>query len=141
MQTLPLKKGEIVLTEEGIQINDNGKRELQLRIFSSVLWIVFGAFSVLRYFNGEGDSFLLWTSLLIGLGHLTVLVIYAFFRTNKRTISISEIRDMRMRTRGDNTFLEIKLQQGRLRRVNQVHEIAGELHAYIADHLKPSKLN
>jgi membrane protein implicated in regulation of membrane protease activity len=48
---------------------------------NSIIWMIFGIFSLLRYLQ-TGDQFLLWTGLIIGIGHLFI-ILRSLFKTLK----------------------------------------------------------
>jgi hypothetical protein len=76
-----------------------------------------------------GDEFLLWTGLLIGIGHLIVFIAF-LFRSVKSEITMEEVRSMKFKSRFNNDFLDIKLKSGRVRRVSQVDDTE-ELQEYL----------
>ncbi len=43
------------------------------RPFISGLWIFFAMMSILRFYK-TGDEFLLWSGLIIGIGHIVVIL-------------------------------------------------------------------
>jgi hypothetical protein len=130
-KALPLEKGEIVLGEEKITIRDKAKREKLLRIASSVIWIVYGILSVLRYMK-TGDEFLLWTGSIIGSLNLAVLI-YSLFRVTKGEIDLQEIGTAIFKERNGNKFLDLKLKSGSKRRISKVEPVADELRAFFIE--------
>lgn len=52
-------------------------RVTKTKVFSSVIWIVFGTTFIIRYYK-TGDSFLLWAGLFICLAHATSLALHLF---------------------------------------------------------------
>ncbi len=127
-KTFKLKKGEISFESSGVKISDNSKKQNLLRLLSSGMWTIYGTSSVLRYLK-TGDQFLLWTGLFIGITHL-VLFILNLFRSNKSEILFDDIKSIKVREKFSNKFLDIKLKNNRLRRVNGVHN-SQELGEYI----------
>lgn len=134
-RTLPLEKGEIVLGEEKITIRDKEKRELYIRITSSVIWAIYGALSVLRYMK-TGDEFLLWSGIIIGPLHLAVLI-YGLTRTSKGEVYLQEIKMAVFKKRNGNNFLDLKLKGGRKRRISKIEPVSDELRAFfIENHIQ-----
>ena len=72
----------------------------------------------------------MWVGLLIGIGHLLILGIL-FFRSTKSKVSLDEIKEISFKTRNGRDFLDIKLNNGRTRRVIQINPIVGELKEYL----------
>jgi hypothetical protein len=127
-QTFKLKKGEILFDDSKIIIKDDAKKQRYTALLSSSMWIIYGTLSVLRYFK-TGDQFLLWTGLLIGIGHF-VLFILNLHRTAKSEIPIDGIKSLKVKQRFSNEFLDIKLKNSRLRRV-ALSDNESELEEYI----------
>ena len=113
-----LKKGKIVFEEDRIVIVDNARRQRNLRFFSSSMWIFFGTMSVLRYLK-TGDQFLLWTGLIIGVGHLVIIVLN-LFKSVQSEILLNEVKSMKIKKRAGNEFLDVKLKNNRTRRVTEI---------------------
>lgn len=130
-KALPLEKGEIILGEDKITILDKAKKEKYRRITSSSIWIIYGILSVLRYMK-TGDEFLLWTGSVIGLLHLAVLV-YSLFRTTKGEIDLEEIGRVIFKERNGNKFLDLKLKDGKKRRISKVESVKDELRAFFEE--------
>lgn len=127
-RTLSLDKGTVLLSDSKILILDNAKREYLMSIVSSALWTFFGLLSVLRYLK-TGDEFLLWTGLLIGLGHFVVLALY-LFRTTKAEIHLNDIKQVAFKIRNGNRFMDLKLSSGLKRRVSRIAPVAEELRGF-----------
>jgi hypothetical protein len=123
-----LQKGKLEFSADRIIISDNAVRQKRVRLFTSGIWIFYGILSVLRYVR-TGDEFLLWTGLLIGIGHLIVFIAF-LFRSVKSEITMEEVRSMKFKSRFNNDFLDIKLKSGRVRRVSQVDDTE-ELQEYL----------
>ncbi|MFC3811113.1 hypothetical protein [Lacihabitans lacunae] len=132
MQTFKLIKGEITFARDKIIIVDDAEKQKWLTLTSSSMWTIFGIFSVLRYLK-TGDQFLLWTGLIIGLGHLFIFVL-TLFRTVQSEISLNDVKSVTARQRFKNKFLDIKLKNNRLRRVIRVDN--SELIKYIEINFK-----
>jgi len=130
-QTFKLKNGEILLGQDKIVITDDAKKQYRTRLISSGVWTLYGILSVLRY-QKTGDQFLLWSGLIIGTGHLIILLL-ALFRTTKSEIPLKEILSMQVNQQFGNKYLDIKLSGNKIRRVNQIDPIEQEVKAYIAD--------
>jgi hypothetical protein len=123
-----LQKGKLEFRSDQIFITDNAQRQKRVRLLTSGIWIIYGILSILRYMR-TGDEFLLWTGLLIGIGHFVVFIAF-LFRSVKSEITMDEVKSMKFKSRFNNDFLDIKLSSGRVRRVSQVDDTA-ELKEYL----------
>ena len=131
-QIFRLKKGEILFEKEKIIISDNVKKQNGITLFTSFLWIIFGTASVLRYMK-TGDEFLLWSGSLIGISHLLIFV-FTLLRSVKSEIYFNEVKSIKVKQRFNNIFLDIRLKNNRLRRINQIDN-SEELEDYIEKYL------
>ena len=131
-QIFRLKKGEILFEKEKIIISDNVKKQNGITLFTSFLWIIFGTASVLRYMK-TGDEFLLWSGSLIGISHLLIFV-FTLLRSVKSEIYFNEVKSIKVKQRFNNIFLDIRLKNNRLRRINQIDN-SEELEDYIETYL------
>jgi len=127
-QTFKLKNGEISFENDKITISDDANKQKRSRLLSSSVWTIYGTLSVLRYLK-TGDSFLLWTGLLIGMGHL-LIVLLTLLRTTQSEIFLREVKSIKLNQKFSNKFLDIRLNSNRLRRVVRV-ENKTELEEYI----------
>lgn len=119
------------MLEDKIRIQDNAKREYIIRMISSALWTFYGTISVLRYLK-TGDEFLLWTGLLIGIGHLVVFVL-SLFRTTKSEVHLNEVEQVTFKSRFGNKFMDLKLRNGLKRRVIRIAPAAEELRVFFSE--------
>jgi hypothetical protein len=127
-QTFKLKKGEILFENDRIIISDKVNKQNGLTLLTSGIWIFYGTLSVLRYMK-TGDEFLLWTGSFIGIGHLIIFV-FTLLRSTKSEISLTDVKSIKVKQRFNNYFLDIRLKNNRLRRVNQIED-SEELEEYI----------
>lgn len=130
IQNFKFQNGELSFYEDKIVIADNDKKHYRFRLFTSGMWTIYGILSVLRYLR-TGDQFLLWTGLIIGIGHFMILIWTLFLRTSKSEIRKSEILSIEMKQRFGNKFLDINLKGNKTRRINQIDNIFDELSQYI----------
>ena len=133
MQAFRLKKGDISFESDKIIISDDAEKQKNFTILKSGLWTFFGIMSVLRYLQ-TGDLYLLWTGLLIGLGHFLILV-FTLLRTVSKEILSTDIKSVKIKKRFGNKFLDIKLKNNRLRRLFLADNSSG-LIQYIETNLK-----
>src|SRR5665647_1890247 len=126
--TFSLKKGELLFQGDKIIITDNARRQRVQMLFMAGLWVFYGTMSVLRYLK-TGDQFLLWTGLFIAIGHFVVFVGF-LFRSVQSEISMNEVKSMKLKSRFGNEFLNIKLNNGKVRRVTQIED-TDELQEYL----------
>jgi len=127
-QNFKLNKGEISFENDKIIISDDAKQQLQRTQLTSGIWVFYGTMSILRYMN-TGDRFLLWSGLIIGLGHF-VIFIMILFRSTQNEIPINEIKSIKIKKRFSNSSLDIRLKSNRLRRILKIDE-TDELKKYI----------
>lgn len=95
IQTFKFNKAEISFENDKIIISDDAKQQLRRTQFTSGIWVFYGTLSILRYMN-TGDQFLLWSGLIIGLGHL-VIFIMILFRSTQNEIPINEIKSIKVK--------------------------------------------
>lgn len=132
-QTFKLKKGEISFETDKVRISDNSRKQNRTQLFISAIWTIYGAISVLRYLK-TGDQFFLWTGLCIGVAHFIIFVVN-ILRSNQSEISFDDIKSINVEKRFSNVFLNIKLKNNRLRRVNGI-ENSHEIEEYIKSNIK-----
>lgn len=135
-KTFKIKKGEISFETDKIIISDNSKKQNLLQLFSSGMWAIFGTSSVLRYLK-TGDQFLLWTGLCIGIGHLVIFILI-LLRSNEIEILFDEIKSIKVKRRFSNEFLDIRLKNNRLRRVNDI-ENSKQIEDYIKSYFENAR--
>lgn len=127
-QTFKLSKGEISFEKDKIIISDDAKQRLRRTLFTSGIWVFYSTMSILRYLN-TGDQFLLWSGLIIGLGHFAIFIMI-LFRSTQNEISINDVKSIKVNKRFNNSSLDIRLKSNRLRRVLKIDE-TDELKNYI----------
>ena len=135
-QTFHLERGDLKFEEDKITITDNAQKKRRYTLFTSGLWTLYGVLSVFRYLK-TGDEFLLWTGLLIGLGH-SIVIVGTLFRSVQGEIDLKEVKSIKIRQRFNNEFLDIKLKNNMIRRVSQIDKM-GELKEYIENQLNIPK--
>ncbi|MBP6235633.1 MAG: hypothetical protein KA270_16520 [Saprospiraceae bacterium] len=128
IQTFKFNKAEISFENDKIIISDDAKQQLRRTQFTSAIWVFYGTLSILRYMN-TGDRFLLWSGLIIGLGHLVVFVMI-LFRSTQSEIPFDEVKSIKVKKRFNNSSLDIRLKTNRLRRILKIDE-TDELKKYI----------
>lgn len=136
-QTFKLKKGEISFDSISIKILDNSKKKNRIQLLSSGIWTIYGILSVLRYLK-TGDQFLLWTGLFIGIVHLVIFILN-LFRSNESKVLFNDIKSIKVREKFSSKFLDIRLKNNRLRRVNGIDNLE-ELDDYIKSNIE-NKIN
>jgi hypothetical protein len=128
IQTFKFNKAEISFENDKIIISDDAKQQLRRTQFTSAIWVFYGTLSILRFLN-TGDQFLLWSGLIIGLGHLVVFVMI-LFRSTQSEIPFDEVKSIKVKKRFNNSSLDIRLKTNRLRRILKIDE-TNELKKYI----------
>jgi hypothetical protein len=134
-QTFKIKEGEISFETDKVKISDKSTKQSRFQLFSSGMWTIYGTLSVLRYLK-TGDQFLLWTGLLIGIAHFVIFILI-LFRSTQSDILLGDIKSIKVKQRFSNKFLDIRLKNNRLRRVNGV-ENSEELDDYIKSNIEDS---
>ena len=84
-----IHKGEISFLENGLEINDQGRRSKRIYIIMGVCWIVYGILSLLRY-QKTGDQFLLWSGIIIICLWIIGIAVKYFTQTDQQ-ISYNDI--------------------------------------------------
>jgi len=79
------------------------------------MWTIFGLLSVLRYLK-TGDQFFLWTGFLITITYIVIFVL-RLSHSSEKELSLEDIKSIRVREVLNNTFLDIKLKNRKIRRV------------------------
>ncbi len=138
-QTYKIKKGEITFNKENIIIKDNEKKYFLFLTVNSVFCISYGIISVLRY-QKIGDEFLLWSVLVIGIGHLILFFLF-LFRSTKDKIPKDEIVAIHLKQKLGNKFLEIKLKGNKKRIVRHIDSVYYELNDYIKANFNDNQLS
>jgi hypothetical protein len=126
--TFKFNKAEISFENDKIIISDDAKKQLSRTKLTSGIWVVYGTLSILRFLK-TGDQFLLWSGLIIGLGHLVVFVMI-LFRSTQSEIPLDEVKSIKVKKRFNNSSLDIRLKSNRLRRVLRI-EVTDELKKYV----------
>lgn len=135
-QTFKFNKAEISFENDKIIISDDAKQQLRRTQFTSGIWVLYGTLSILRFLK-TGDQFLLWSGLIIGLGHLVVFVMI-LFRSTQSEIPLDDIKSIKVKKRFNNSSLDIRLKSNRLRRVLRIEETE-DLKKYVETHLNTFK--
>jgi hypothetical protein len=113
-KTFKLKKGEISFEPGRIRILDDAKGRNNILLLRSVMWTIFGLLSVLRYLK-TGDQFFLWTGFLITITYIVIFVL-RLSHSSEKELSLEDIKSIRVREVLNNTFLDIKLKNRKIRR-------------------------
>jgi len=128
-QTFALRKGEITFDSNTIIITDHAKVHKYLSLSGSVAWIIFGIGEIVKYQLSDNDT-LLWAGIILG-GINVILFIINLRRSTKSIVSLNDIEAIQVKQRFNNTFVDIRLKNNRIRRVLQPLN-AEELKKYIA---------
>jgi hypothetical protein len=123
-----LQKGSVQLTDDRIIISDKEKRLLNGRRFSSIIWIIYAVFAFMRYAQ-SGEEFLFWSGVIIGPAHLLVLIML-MLRSSSSEVFLSEIQAVSFKKRMGKQFLNIKLRNGRNRRISNIDPCEEPLRTY-----------
>ena len=118
IQTFKLKKGEILFDNDKIIINDTAKKQRFFILWLSCCGSIFGigfAFNSLQ----SNEQIRLWLGLLIGLLNISVLILW-LLRSAQSEISLRDVKSIKLSQKFSNKFLDIRLNNNRLRRVIRV---------------------
>jgi len=127
-QTFRLKKGEILFENDKIIISDKAKIQRYMSLFTSGIWMLIAMKYILKLGQSNADSL---DSFWIFLGVINLLLFVAnLLRSSKSIIFVDEVKSLQVKQRLNNKFLDIKLNDHRLRRVNQIED-SEELEEYI----------
>jgi hypothetical protein len=130
-QNFEVKTGEITFKENKIIVSDNARIQIRNQFLMSGVWLLVAIINVWTYFK-TGDHFSLWVGgLLIGILHL-ILLISLLRRTSKSEIEKSEINSIVIKEKFGNKFLNIKLKNNKLRRVDLLEQVSEEMKLMIA---------
>jgi hypothetical protein len=127
-QTFRLKKGEILFENDKIIISDKVKIQRFMTLLTSGAWMIIGIISAVKYqHSNDKTTNLLW----IALGIINFLLFVATIsRSTKSLILLDDVKSIKVKQRFNNSFLDIKLKNNRLRRVSQIEDTE-ELEEYI----------
>jgi hypothetical protein len=131
-QTFALKKGRISFERDMIIIQDEIKKQNRTTLIMAVLWILLGTRSFIKYLK-TGELFLL-LSLLIGILYF-LSYIFTLLRSTECEIPLDRIKSIKVKRRLSSAFLDIRLNNNKLRRVIQVED-DDELAEYIKTNFK-----
>lgn len=129
-KTFTFEEGHITFSNESIEIKDKSSRHRLSGILISASGLVLAS---LLAFNDQdfGLPFWFYASLII----INVVTIILFLlRSTKSVIPRADIKDIRVKKALGNPFLDIKLNNFRIRRVSQILGIESELREYIQRH-------
>ncbi len=129
MSDFKLTTGKLAISKGEIMITDDGIRQYRYRLFSAIGWMFFGVISIFRYFK-TGDDFLLYTGVVIAVGHLIALIL-TLLRTNAKTLDINEVKSWGIKNRWGTYFLDLNLKNGRYRRVIIKKDEQAELEKFL----------
>lgn len=120
-KTFVFEGGQITFSQESIQIKDKSSRNRSLGIIISALGLIYAS---------QATEFPFW--FYAGLISINLVTIILFLlRSTKSVIPREEIKDIRIKKTLGNPFMDIKLNNFRVRRVAQISEIESELREYI----------
>jgi hypothetical protein len=117
-QTFKLKNGEVEFDNEKISIKDNAKTQKYIIVLSNCIWILFSLVKLLKYYK-TGHNFDLWFGIVLGFTN-TFLLIHWQSISVRNEIKLTEVKSMIIKQRFKNRYLEIRLKNNKLRRVNQL---------------------
>ena len=112
-----IHKCEISFLENGLEINDHGRRSKRIYIIMGVGWIAFGILSLLRY-HKTGDPFLLWSGIII-ISLWIIAIIVKYFKHTDQRISYDDIEKVVIKKELLETILiaDIILKDSKIRSV------------------------
>ena len=126
-------KGSIVtLYEDKILIEDDSSKNRKLFLIIAFCWLVNAGINTWSYRN-DGEDYRL---LLIGIGvFLFLFYLRWLWLSNVREISLKEVKSVKFRTSALGAeSVEMRLNDGLVRRVDGIDIVADELRQYFAEH-------
>lgn len=119
-QKFELRDGELTFENDVILISDKAKTHKYLTLISSVVWVLVGLKNAMIFDQTTVDTIdYFW--IVLGLINLLVFVII-LLRSTSNMIMQCDVKSIKVKQRLNNTFLEIKLKNNRVRRVIQFVE-------------------
>lgn len=129
--TFKIKSGQIEFTKSGIEIQDGQKKYFWIRLVTVLFWIGFASFNLNRELREpQFDYFWIGINALLLVMNLTFLILTAF-QSRKHSIAREEIVYIRMKERFNDAFMDVKLTDGKLRRVTGVKASFSAIDAYV----------
>lgn len=128
-KTFKLKNGEITFHGDQLMITEDVWKQSRLSFINSIVWVIYGIISVLR-FQETNDLFFLWTGLLIGIVHFAILGYLLLFRTRESIINLGEVISFQFKNRGKEKVLDLKLANKKTRRILGVDPVHEEMNTY-----------
>ena len=108
MKSLELHRGTLTIYDNKVVIEDRSDG-FKWQYLSTIMWLIFGIFSVIKYYKG-GESFYLWSGLLI-TGLYLIIGVNMLFMTNAKEILFTEIQSIQLKQRLGNRFMDVKLKK------------------------------
>ncbi len=118
IHTFELKKGTLIFEEDKIIINDNSQSQRNLWLFLSGIGIFIGAMFVLTFLI-SGNKILLWIGLFYMVAHILVMLGF-LLEPVQNEIQLREVKSLILKERFGTNFLEIKLHNGKIKKVSQI---------------------
>ena len=120
-----IHKGEISFLENGLEINDQGRRSKRIYIIMGVCWIVYGILSLFRYYK-TGDQFLLWSGIII-IGLWIIGIAVKYFKHTDQRISYDDIEKVVIKKELLDTILIADIVMTDSRKRSVILDYNGEL--------------
>jgi hypothetical protein len=127
-QIFKLTQGEITFETDRILISDDSKNNNMLVLLNAVLLMIFGLLNLIRYFLNK-DEILLWGGSAFFIINLVIIVTF-LLRSNQNEILFKDIKSIKVQETFRWKFLDIKLKNNKLRRINGLENIQ-ELREYL----------
>ncbi len=118
IRTFELKKGTIVFDEEKITIKDKSQSQRNLWLYLSLAGAVIGILFILGYLRTDNEL-LLWIGLFYTIADIAIFFAILMGPLQSE-IYLKEVKSLKLKEKYGNYFLEIKLQNNKIRRVNRI---------------------
>ena len=118
IRTFELRKGTIVFDEEKITIKDKSQSQRNLWLYLSLAGAVIGILFILGYLRTDNEL-LLWIGLFYTIADIAIFFAILMGPLQSE-IYLKEVKSLKLKEKYGNYFLEIKLQNNKIRRVNRI---------------------
>ena len=130
-QNFKIKNGSITFSEKGIVISDDFIKQYIINVSSHIITALSGVVLISNY-RLTDHQLSLWAGtsfILLGLFNILFMTLR---RTNKKHIENREVESMVLKKRFSTVFLNIRLNNGKLRRVQLKKEVPEDIIQIIA---------
>ncbi len=130
-RVIHLRGAAVTLCEDKILIKEGGNNHRNLYLLTAFIWLVVAAINTWSYLD-SGEGYKLFT---IGISVLLFLInLRWLWLSDAREILLSEVKSVKFRSSFlSGETLNLKLNNGRHREVNNITPVSDELQKYFAE--------